>query len=193
MIISFFLTPFIVEKLGEEAYGFIGLSNNIISYIAVFLLVFNSMYARFISIDYHNSDYYNSNLYLNSVFRVVIFFSIFLILIFLLLIPNIDTLINIPSGLIHDVSLLLFFLTLSYVFTSYSSVFSVSTYLTNRLDLSNLRNLQGIILRAFLILSLYISFDPKLYYIGLATLSSSILIFITNLRYLKLLTPKLIY
>ena len=31
-VISFLLTPFIVKALGVEAYGFVGLSNNIISY-----------------------------------------------------------------------------------------------------------------------------------------------------------------
>ena len=89
-------------------------------------------------------------------------------------------------------------MTLAYCIFSHFDMFSLLTQvffhkyiLTNRLDLSNLRNLQGIILRAFLILTLHISFDPKLYYIGLATLSSSILIFITNLRYLTRLPPKL--
>ena len=35
LIINFILTPYVVNKLGEEAYGFIGLINNFVSYITV--------------------------------------------------------------------------------------------------------------------------------------------------------------
>ena len=50
MGISFFLTPFIVGKLGREAYGFIGLINNIISYASVVTIALNSMAGRFITL-----------------------------------------------------------------------------------------------------------------------------------------------
>jgi O-antigen/teichoic acid export membrane protein len=191
ILISFFLTPFIVKKLGEESYGFIGLSNNFISYIAIFLLVFNSMYARFISLNYHNNDYKNSNLYLNSVLRIVIFLSVLIAFFSFLFLPNIDVFLNIPLNLKQDVTLLLFFLVIGFMLNSLSSVFSVSTYLTNRLDLSNLRNLQGIFLRSLIILFSFSFFDARLYFIGIASFCSSLLILFTNYKYLKVLTPEL--
>ena len=39
--ISFFLTPYIVSKLGAAAYGFFGLSNNIIGYTALLTVALN--------------------------------------------------------------------------------------------------------------------------------------------------------
>ena len=66
--ISFFLTPFIVRTLGVEAYGFVGLSNNIIGYMQVVTVALNSMAARFISIEYHNGNFQKANQYFSSVF-----------------------------------------------------------------------------------------------------------------------------
>lgn len=43
LCVSFFLTPFIVGKLGTAAYGFIGLSNNIIGYSGLLTIAVNSM------------------------------------------------------------------------------------------------------------------------------------------------------
>ena len=35
LCISFFVTPIIVDKLGSEAYGFVSLANNFVSYAAL--------------------------------------------------------------------------------------------------------------------------------------------------------------
>ena len=51
--ISFFLTPYIVSRLGAAAYGFLGLSNNIIGYTSLITVALNSMAGRFVSIHYH--------------------------------------------------------------------------------------------------------------------------------------------
>ena len=43
MFISFWLSPFVVGKLGEEAYGFINLANNFVSYASLVAIAINSM------------------------------------------------------------------------------------------------------------------------------------------------------
>lgn len=45
--IQFFLTPYIVKSLGADAYGFIGLSSNILSYTGLITIALNSMASRF--------------------------------------------------------------------------------------------------------------------------------------------------
>ena len=49
--ISFFLSPYIVSRLGEEAYGFINLSNNFVSYASLLAVAVNSMASPITSID----------------------------------------------------------------------------------------------------------------------------------------------
>ena len=65
--ISFFLTPYIVDKIGKEAYGFIGLINNLVSYISIITIALNSMAGRFITIKIHQNNEKEANEYFNSV------------------------------------------------------------------------------------------------------------------------------
>lgn len=51
--ISFFLTPFIVEKIGVEANGFVSLANNFVEYAQLITISINSMAGRFITIKLH--------------------------------------------------------------------------------------------------------------------------------------------
>ena len=41
--INFFLTPYLVEELGSDAYGFIGLANNFVQYGTIITMALNSI------------------------------------------------------------------------------------------------------------------------------------------------------
>lgn len=56
MFISFWLSPFVVGKLGEEAYGFINLANNFVSYASLVSVAINSMACRYISVEYNSGN-----------------------------------------------------------------------------------------------------------------------------------------
>lgn len=73
--ISFFLTPYIVKQLGSAAYGFIGLSNNILSYAGLLTIAINSMAGRFVAIEVHCNNIAKANTYLSSVICANIVFS----------------------------------------------------------------------------------------------------------------------
>ena len=63
MFISFWLSPFVVGKLGEEAYGFINLANNFVSYASLLSVAINSMACRFISVEYNSNHLKRSKSY----------------------------------------------------------------------------------------------------------------------------------
>lgn len=90
MGINFLLTPFIVKSLGVEAYGFVGLSNNIIGYLQLATVALNSMAGRFITIEYHKGNLEQANKYFSSVFysNVVISAALAIISIILLVFGN---------------------------------------------------------------------------------------------------------
>ena len=44
--IGFLMTPFIVQQIGAEAYGFVGLANTMINYATLFTLALNSVSGR---------------------------------------------------------------------------------------------------------------------------------------------------
>ena len=68
MFISFWLSPFVVGKLGEEAYGFINLANNFVSYASLVAIAINSMACRYISVSYNSNRIEEAKSYFCSVF-----------------------------------------------------------------------------------------------------------------------------
>lgn len=65
--ISFILTPIITEKVGDAAYGFIGLANNFVSYATIFTVIINSMASRFITLELSKNRTKEANKYFSSV------------------------------------------------------------------------------------------------------------------------------
>ena len=68
LAINFFLSPYLVEHLGDAAYGFIGLANNFVSYASILTVALNSMASRFISIEINRQNHKKANEYYSSIF-----------------------------------------------------------------------------------------------------------------------------
>ena len=110
--ITFFFTPFITDAVGEEAYGFVGLGNNIINYVTIVTIALNSVAGRFITIEYHRgkkqeaSEYFTSVLVANlSIIPIILVVAIPAIL-------NVESLLNVPAELVPSVKCLFFFILL---------------------------------------------------------------------------------
>ena len=54
VLVSFFLSRFVVREMGEEANGFAQLANNFVNYATVITISLNSMAGRFISNSNHS-------------------------------------------------------------------------------------------------------------------------------------------
>ena len=67
-LISFSLTPYITNKLGVEAYGFVTLAKNFTQYATIITIALNSYAARYITVSYHKNDMKKSQEYISSVF-----------------------------------------------------------------------------------------------------------------------------
>ena len=59
--ISFFLSPYIVKNIGVDAYGFIGLANNFITYAGLITIAVNSLAGRFVTVKIYAESYINDN------------------------------------------------------------------------------------------------------------------------------------
>ena len=107
LIISFFLSPYVVKTLGVEANGFVSLANTFISYATLITIALNSMAGRFITIAIHKEDYKTANKYFNSVFIGNLIITSILLLPALICIIKLESIINISSNLVLDVKILL--------------------------------------------------------------------------------------
>ncbi len=193
IVVSFFLTPYVIEKLGNEAYGFIGMANTFISYLTIVTIALNAYASRFICISYFQGDKNNSNKYYSSVL-----FSntliIFIIAIFLpILIWSLPFLFKISPSLVVDVKLLFFFVFINYFVTLFGVAFSVGTIINNRLDIEAKKNTMLTILKALLIVAGFNLIGIHAWIVGAASLMCAVigllilmiyqLISVTSLRF----------
>ena len=189
--ITFFLTPYIVKQLGAAAYGFVGLASNFVSYIQIITVALNAMAGRYITVAAHQGRFDDARKYFNSVFFSNIALTTIIGLVSLVLIYYLEFIVHIPAELIPDVKLLFGCVILNFGISLVFNVYNVSTFIQNRLDLSSTRLIISNFVKAGLLLILFYIFNPSLWFIGLATIISTIYVIITNIHFCKTLTPEL--
>jgi O-antigen/teichoic acid export membrane protein len=189
--INFFLSPYIIDAVGVEAFGFIGLANNFITYASLFTIAINSMAGRFVAIKIHEDNLDGANKYFNS---VLISNSVIVGIMFaptILIILNLQKLIDIPDNILIDVQTLFSLIMLGFFVTQIGNAFSVATFVRNRLDISSIRRIEANCIKAILILGLFYFFEPSVSYIAIATLASSVFIFFYDIYYTRKLLPEI--
>lgn len=191
VLISFLLTPFLIQSLGKEAYSFYPISNNIIVYIAIFVGALNTMASRYISINLIKGDLDTAKKYFSSVFISNLLISVVFCIPMFVFIYYIELVLNIPFNLISSVKIL-FLLTLSSMLVRVTtSVYGVATFAKNRIDLRSLRELITSIIKLLLLFFVFYFFPPKIWYIGLVLFIIAILNFSMQKYYSTILTPGL--
>lgn len=190
LAISFFLTPFIVRTIGVEAYGFVGLSNNIIGYMQVITVALNSMAGRFITIEYHKGNLRKANQYFSSVFYANCILGAVILLLSLGMVFYLEYIITIPDSLIPDVKCLFLLLTGSTVLNLVFNVYTVPPFIKNRLEITSIRNLISVLCNMIIVLSLFLLFTPRVSYLGVASILASSYLVIANVVIKRKLTPE---
>lgn len=191
VVISFCLSPYIVKNIGVEANGFITLANNFIIYAQLIVTALNSMAARFITLAYVKEDYKKANLYYNSVFWGNLIIVAVLIVPAIICIARLESIMNIPSNIILDVKLLFSFIFFNFFITTGLPNWDCGTFVTNRLDRTYICQMLTSVIKCLLIFIMFLIFLPKVYYVGIATTVSTILLLICNGINTHKLTPKL--
>lgn len=190
-IINFYVTRTVIAKCGMEAYGFLSLANDFIVYLSVVSSVLNSVSGRFISLAMNKGDIKKANKYFSSTLVANFGLVIFFVVIGTIFIPNIDRIIIIPAALVHDVKITFMFTLISYAVTIFASVFTVSTYITNKLDINGFRNALQYVIRFVCILVFFVMWDVKIYVVSIASFIAAFCIGIANVQLTKRLTPDL--
>lgn len=191
MLVSFFLSPYIVENIGVEANGFIGLANNFISYASLITIALNALASRFITINIYRNNYENANKYFSSVFFSNVFLSAVMAVIAVVIIVYLNDFIDVPANLFSDVRLLFALLFADCIIGTITSVFSVATFARNKLYLNSMRTIESNIIRVLCIVALFSLFEPKLFFIGITSLIRCIYCLIINIHYTKKLLPQI--
>lgn len=191
MGINFFLSKYIVAKVGVEAYGFVQLTNNILNYFSILTIALNSMSSRFISISYFQKDVTSANQYFSSTFFADLILSAIFFPILVIAILNVSTLLNISSELVFDVQMLMIFMLANFIVGLLATNLGISYYVKNQLYRASLINIIVYIIRAALLLILFGFCKPQIAFVSFVGLIVTCITQIFNLHYKKVLTPEL--
>ena len=191
MGINFILTPFILKSLGNEAYGFVGLSNAIVSYASVITVAINSVSGRFVAYEWHKNNIKKANYYYSSVLVTNIFFVIVVLFLSSIFILNLSSFLNVPNRIENDVKLTFVFYFINFCVGLFNGVITVSIFVKNRLYLLSIRNAISSGILALLIVTFFYFFDPMIAYIAISALISSLFILFSTIFISSSLTPEL--
>lgn len=190
-LIVLVLTHHITQNMGTEAYGFVSLAKTFASYAVVVTVALNAYAGRFISVSYHKENYESANRYFSSVFLADCIISALFCAVGIVAICFLQYILDIPEQLLHDVKLLFALDIFNFGVMTCTTVFSSSLLIANRFDLAGMIKCLAYGLEALLLICLYSMFAPKLYYVGIGLLISSVFIFVANIRLTKTFTPQL--
>ena len=191
MGINFFLTPYILKSLGNEAYGFVGLSNAIVAYALVVTAAINSVSGRFVAYEWHKDDVSAANAYYSSVLVVNIFFCVLILLGAGIFILNLQSVLNVSDALLGDVRLTFAFYFINFCVGLFNGVISVSMFIKNKLYIISVRNAASSAILAVLIVALFYFFRPMIAYIAISALVASLFVFFTSVWVSRRITPEL--
>lgn len=175
LAVNFFLSPFIVRSLGEEANGFTQLANNFVTYASLITLAFNSMASRFISVEYHKKNYDKTNEYYSAVVVCNIAFIVILAPVAFYVVSNLENIINLGDSEPLDVKWLFGCVFINFFLNLILSLFTMSMYVMNKIYVQNTINFFRNLFNAILLLCAFSILPPKMYYVSSVSVVLSVI------------------
>lgn len=189
LLISFFLTPYLISTIGKEAYGFYPMANNFVGYLMIITLALNSMASRYITIEIAKRNHSKAKEYFSSVFYSNVLLAFILSLPMAVIVYNINSFLNVPLDLVREVKLLFALVFIAMIITIFTSVFGVATFAKNRLDLKSYAEIFQGIIKIGLYIALFSIFKPSLVFIGIVAVTQSLMNLLIQVFFTKKLLP----
>ena len=190
-LISFCLSPFVVNNIGVEANGFITLANSFVSYAALVRTALNSMGSRFLMMAYYNNEHEKVERYYSSLFIADLVLGVLMGITGAVCVWKLEYILNIPVEILHDVKLLFFLLFFNCAIATMLTVWGTATYIKNKLYLESITSAFNSIVRATAILGLFLCLEPSVCFVGIGTLLGGLISYIFSFFYKKNIFPDL--
>lgn len=188
--ISFVLTP-IVDRMIPETYGFLTMANNFVQWAQVVVSALNTLASRYITIHLHKGEQQEASEYFSSVFYANLFMAAVFLIPAIFLIVYINRIFQVSASALTDVRILWAFVFFNFFISIITSVFSTSTYSMNRLELNSAATIISELARVGVLFLAYRFFPPYLFYVGVASVISTLLLAAANAGFTKKLLPQI--
>ena len=190
MVISLFLTPVVLSKMGAEAYGFVGLVNNFVSYAAVITTALNSLAGRYITLAHHRGNRDAAETYFSSVFFADCFLAVVVLGLAVVLAAIINNIAVVPDELLSDLQVMILLAFLNSAIGLVAVVFGIAAFIKNRLYLNSLAQLLQSVIRAALLCFLFLCIAPHMWYYSVSAVVASVAFTVAQVATTRRLTPE---
>lgn len=192
LLISFILTPFLINTIGKETYSFYPIANTIVSYMSVLTNSMNTVASRFVTVSLVQGKEKEANKYYSSVVAADFVMGIVLLVPMLFLVLFLEKFMEVPINSIAAIKGLFSLVFASTLVNIFGSVFGIATFAKNRIDLRSLREIVTAILRLILYVILYNVFPPSIIYVGIVTFLVAIVNVLFQYIYTRYLLPEIV-
>lgn len=190
ILYNLWYTPYLVQRLGSELFGFIPLATSVTNYFSLLTQSLNISMSRHITIGLAKGEteragqIFNTNLIIT---LLLISLALPLGFVLVLLLPGIF---KMPDGSTRDVQLLFLCVVISFLLTTLRVNFSIGSFAKNRFDLRNIGFLGARIIQVSVILILFSLKQPSLFYVGIGAVSAAIFNLAGEFYLWKVLLPQ---
>lgn len=181
VFVGIYYTPYLVNNLGLAAYGILPLALIINQYISVATQTLTHAYTRFYSVALQKGDYDEASKDISTSFIVVLLISFCIIPFAIWIVHDVDSLFQIPDGLEASARILFTYTILSFICSLFSSLFNVTLYAINRLDLMNLMKIVRAICKLAFVVLLFECLRVDVSLVGLSNLLTELLILVVSI------------
>ena len=190
-LINFFLTPYITDRLGTEAYGFVSLSRTTVSYASIVTVAFTAFMVRYISLAYHKKNMNEANKYYSSSIASVLFLSFLICIIMFFMVIFLQLIFKIPFNLLKDVKVLFLMVFVGFILETVTVPFSTVFYIKDRLDIYQILKIFSYVFEIIILIISYQFFSSKIWYVGFSLMFAAGWILIGSIISTKKLVPEL--
>ena len=189
--INFLVTPFIAERLGAAAYGFITLASTFVGYAMIAMTALTSYATRFVAVEYHKGNKEKASSYVSTLVIAGAVASVALFVVLAVIALFIDRLMNVPQDLVADVKVLMLLVFTNFFVTTGGTFFSCSAYIKNKLDVYGVFQSVSYVVEAAVLVALYVALPPHVAYFGIGLLAAGVILTVGNVHIFRRYTPDL--
>lgn len=190
-LINFFLTPFITDTAGTEAYGFVTLAKTAVNYISIITVAFTAFIVRYITLAYHRKKYEEANAYYSSSILAVFGLSLVVLFIAIVVIIFMPHILTVPNNLILAVRILFLLVFANFCITTITVPFTATYYINNTLSYYNAFRALSYVIEAATLILLFSVFPTRIWYVGIGLMAASATIFAGSVIMSKKRNPEL--
>ena len=181
VLVGIYYTPYLIRTLGVAAYGILPLALIINQYISVVTSTLTSAFTRFYSVSIQQERYDEASADISTSLFVILVLMGLLSPLLIWIIWDVDGIFNIPEELIASARILFVFTVFSFFVSMFSSLFNVTLYALNRLDLMNWLKIIRNIFKLLFVILFFEYLRVNVAYVGFANLLTEVVIFFVSL------------